>query len=695
VWGQSGFCAGSIVTTPSVLNQMILVLFLCLAGACSQDGNETGETADPGSDVIATPALDVSSSEPDVPQSQTDTATSPAGGKDSTFPDPGPTDTSQTQPPDPVKKNTRFVRINTTQSPSWVAWSEVEVWGTWEGGNGVDANLALNKTVTASSVAKDSSASWVVDADHSTTWNSGDFPPATLTVDLGADAVISKVRLLVAQMPPGQTTHRLLYGTESGEFTEVHAFGEHTKAGQWLEFPVSGSTTVSPDTAQPPDVSAPPDTTVVPDPPQLPRGLNWVRNNPMFLSGLSVSTGTPTSAQASDYFNGFQATAAQFWNDGLPDVMAGWQAATPNTIRWVSWVDDHGKGKNGQVIGGVSKNPPGRIGYQIGDEPGLNGNGMEELKEIEIGVKAVRKADPDGLIIVNFSFWAKEIDEMLEYYGGKMDADVYSYDRYSMGYKEHDTMALIRKSALKWNKPYWRFMSSFYFIDEAPKYTESDYRWHAFVGLLYGYTGHTWFVYQANAPHKVASDLFPAQGGFGQKKLVPWHTIAKLNGEMRHLGRTITQLRSTDVRYAPGQALYLPKGLQKWSKGAGNDPYLVGFEAKGSGLFNVLDLAIGYFEDNAEETYVMIQNQHHKNADWPIDNLKEVTAVLSFDFSAAPEQLDTNHLLALNHKTGEVEKISLKSTGNSTRVLEYSLPAGEPLLFKYATDAPFVMGPEL
>ncbi|MDP6381292.1 MAG: hypothetical protein QF662_08110, partial [Phycisphaerae bacterium] len=99
----------------------------------------------------------------------------------------------------------------------------------------------------------------------------------------------------------------------------------------------------------------------------------------------------------------------------------------------------------------------------------------EELKLIEEGVDAVRAADPDSLIIVNFSFWAEEIDEMLDYFGGEMDADVYCYDRYAMDYKEHETLSLIRNSALKWDRPYWRYMRSYQDVGVFEDFTEKDF----------------------------------------------------------------------------------------------------------------------------------------------------------------------------------------------------------------------------
>ena len=575
-----------------------------------------------------------------------------------------------------VAEDVRYVRVNTTQSPSWVAWSEIEVHGVVGGSGDEPTNLALNTTVTVSSAGEGSTGAMAVDGDMGTSWNSGDFPPATLTVDLGIEIDVTEIRLRVVQNPPGLTLHTLQFAGSGGDFTTVHTFAEHSQNGQWLVYPPEGT-------------NNPPGT----DPSTLPRGVAWVRNNAMFISGLSVSTGEPSTAVVNQYYDEFHATAAHFWNDGITAALPGWQAANHPDARWLSWVKDNGTALNNEVIGGLPPDYPGRIGYQVGDEPGLNGNGMEELQEMEVGVDAVRAADPDALIIINFSFWAEEIEEMLDYFGSQMDADIYSYDRYSMGYKEHETMALIRNAGLTWNRPYWRYLKSYHDVGDSNNLHATDYRWTAFIGLVYGYTGHTWFVYQAKAPHLVASDLYDAQGGFDQTRLEVWHIIAQLNLEMRNLGRAITQMTSTDIRYVPGQTIYLPDGLESWSPGAGGDSYITNIEAVENSLFNIRDLAVGFFADADGEIYVMIQNQQHKNAQFPIDNLKTSTVRVTFDFSGAPANLDTSQLLLLDHTTGNQFTQSLQPIGNGLVIFEKVLNAGDPVFFKYSTGQPFPLGP--
>src|SRR5262249_32777640 len=131
----------------------------------------------------------------------------------------------------------------------------------------------------------------------------------------------------------------------------------------------------------------------------LSRGLAWVRANPMFLSALAVSMQGADVAAASDYFDGLHASALHLWASGLPAEMDAWRAARPSARR-VAWVDADGKSAaNGQVLGGYDGGAPGRIGYQIGDEPKT----VSDFDRVTQGIAAVRAADPGGLVIVNYA----------------------------------------------------------------------------------------------------------------------------------------------------------------------------------------------------------------------------------------------------------------------------------------------------
>jgi hypothetical protein len=136
----------------------------------------------------------------------------------------------------PQVQGTRYVRITTTESPSWVAWSEIEVYATPMDNLDDIANRAGNAAITASSTEDGSDPSFAVDGDPSTVWNSGDFPPAWIQLDLGGEFTIQSIRLRVTQNPPGPTEHRISIGTDEGEWTEIHSFVGETRGGQWLSY---------------------------------------------------------------------------------------------------------------------------------------------------------------------------------------------------------------------------------------------------------------------------------------------------------------------------------------------------------------------------------------------------------------------------------------------------------------------------
>jgi hypothetical protein len=419
----------------------------------------------------------------------------------------------------------------------------------------------------------------------------------------------------------------------------------------------------------------------------LSRGLKWVRNNKMFISGLTVTMGAPPTNAVADYHNMFNASAVHLWQKGLPTAINGWMQYGGAGTRWVSWVRDDGTSHDvNKVIGGLTANPVGRIGYQVGDEPAT----VAALKTIEAGVNAVRKADPNALVYVNFSCHANDILQQLSYYK-QMDADVVSYDYYSQKNKTYREMNMFRLAGLQQGRPYWRYMNSYFTVPPGKKsLTESDLRWDAFSGLVFGYTGHTWFLYQV-----YGDGLFPAffnaAKSFGATKTPLYLVAAKINKEMANLGRAITQLTSTDVRYTPSIGLLQPLGTQSWKAGAGKDPYLAGLiAAPGQPL---LDSLAGFFRDDAGEIYVMVQNVRHLNGDWPIDSDKDGTLRLTFDFSTAPASLDKTKLLSLDKVTGKVVSLPLTALGGGKMQYDAKLAAGDALLFKYASGKPFVLGP--
>ena len=96
----------------------------------------------------------------------------------------------------------------------------------------------------------------------------------------------------------------------------------------------------------------------------LGRGQSWVRQNPMFISGLSVGMGAPPVAAVNGYYDDFHATATHLWANGLPVEATGWADAGHPGFRYVSWVDETGKSYNNALVLGGLAPLPGRIGYR-------------------------------------------------------------------------------------------------------------------------------------------------------------------------------------------------------------------------------------------------------------------------------------------------------------------------------------------
>ncbi len=429
--------------------------------------------------------------------------------------------------------------------------------------------------------------------------------------------------------------------------------------------------------------------------PTLPKALAWVRRHPMFVSALTVDMGAPTSAFAYDYFDVFNASAAHLWATGLPYESAGWAAAYGAEVPFISWVGPDGQSyAGGGLLGGQLPPLPGRIGYQIGDEPGIScpeGDGqtscaLEALAEMGTGIEAIRAQDPEALLILNFNE-GPYIDAVLSAYAG-MNGDIVSYDHYVRDDGAYEALARFRAAGLAQRRPYWRYMKSFYFENGDDALSESDLRWDAFSGLLYGYTGHSWFLYTISPNADLQPALFEREADFDSPKTPLFAEVAQINQELRHLGRVVTQLTSTDVRYIAWTSWLQPDGTSAWSRGAGGDPYLSAIAAVG-----VADLAAGFFRDDAGEPYVMVQSVAHSSGKWPTGTTAPVTARLTFDFSQAPASLDRTRLLSLDKVTGAPATLALVSQSASTARLEVTLAAGDVVLFKYASGAPLALGP--
>jgi hypothetical protein len=423
--------------------------------------------------------------------------------------------------------------------------------------------------------------------------------------------------------------------------------------------------------------------------PQRTRALQWVRDHPMFISGLTVMMSAPSSTWVHTYFDGFHATAAHLWQTGLPDEVAGWAAAGHADFRFVSWVDQAGHSSaNGLLLGGLTSPPAGRIGYQLWDEP----RDYAQFTSLRAGYDALRAADPGALLILNHMTSADEVERMCVEYLRDWGGDILSYDAYTRGDDAYGKLALFRRVALAHGAPYWRYLKGYYDKHGDEPLDASDLRWDALSGAVYGYTGHTWFLYQIEPTN---ADLDPAffevQGDYASASSAEWAVAAQLNVELAHLGRALALLTSTDVRYRPSYSLGQPEETADWTAGAGGDPYLTAIEPAPGEL--LLELLIGFFVDDVGETYAMVQNVRHAHGDWPVNSSDPGTVRLEFDFGTAPVDVSRSAVLQLDQLSGDVVEKALTPLDADRGRLDVELAAGDVFFFKYKTGRPFALQP--
>jgi len=100
-------------------------------------------------------------------------------------------------------------------------------------------NLALGRSVTASNeyLGYPSSPSLAVDGDWYSYWNSGDYPPQWIELDLGTVRTVGEIDLGITQLPDCLTAHRL-YGRAStaDPWTLLHEFNGFTVDQQQLQY---------------------------------------------------------------------------------------------------------------------------------------------------------------------------------------------------------------------------------------------------------------------------------------------------------------------------------------------------------------------------------------------------------------------------------------------------------------------------
>jgi hypothetical protein len=397
--------------------------------------------------------------------------------------------------------------------------------------------------------------------------------------------------------------------------------------------------------------------------------------------------GPPPQSFVNDYFDGFNATAVHFWETGLPRQLAEWEASGRPGLRFFAWVNKDGRSRDGgEVLGAIAPSRAGRVGFQIGDEPGLNGEGFASVLPFREGVEAVRTADPEALLVMNFSTEIKDLERILDYAGGNLGIDVFSFDRYNLGNRQYRSLELIRRFARKYHRPYWRYLQGFR-KDPKDGLTASDLRWDAMSGLIYGYTGFTWFIYQSESMG-IASAFFQEPGYDGAKSPL-WQDAAEINRDLAAYLQVTTHLWSTDVRYRALLPVLQPEGTLPWRRGAGGNPYIVDLGPADDPESEGMEILSGFFRDDAGEHYVMLQNVRHSGGSPPNDSDGPGTIRVRFDFSAAPPELDEDRILVFDPKAARAHVLAIEKRGARRGIVDFRLRAGDVVLFKFATGNSF------
>ncbi|NOH03876.1 MAG: discoidin domain-containing protein [Chloroflexi bacterium] len=98
-------------------------------------------------------------------------------------------------------------------------------------------NLAYGKPATASRSLPNEPPANAVDDDTGTQWGAGEGPVQWIQIDLQGTYRITEIRLLVAQYPAGNTTHRVQVRTSGSDaYQTVHEFSGSTNDNDWLVF---------------------------------------------------------------------------------------------------------------------------------------------------------------------------------------------------------------------------------------------------------------------------------------------------------------------------------------------------------------------------------------------------------------------------------------------------------------------------
>jgi hypothetical protein len=439
------------------------------------------------------------------------------------------------------------------------------------------------------------------------------------------------------------------------------------------------------------------------------RGHEFLRRHPMPISALVATVPNPPRTVVDRYVDGFGANVVHQWMDG-PEQVESWlrHRRGMGFLTWLSpdgtslaWTGS-GFADTGRVIGGLGPGTPGRRGFQVGDEP----NTVAQMDQVAAGIDRVRAFDAGALLFTNLTYWVPDVHDLVARYVTSVDADIVLTGDYNFEASHYTVLETFRRAGLAKGVPYWQYLNAYIGqeTDCQPTHTRSDLLWQAMAGLTYGYTGHFWFIYQAAAVgHESATDwggsILLQPTGTWDAAPTPMHgVVAEINRRLANLGKGVTRLTSTDVRFirAEHPLSEQPIDTAPWSPGAGGDPFLVGV-APAPGQ-PPLEILLGFFVDESGERYVMVQNARHTHStrrpNPPLPGSDSVgTIQLTFDFAGAPAGMDPGRIRVLRSVDGVRADLPLADLGGTRRRSDIVLEAGDAVLLKYATGRDFRFGP--
>lgn len=272
----------------------------------------------------------------------------------------------------------------------------------------------------------------------------------------------------------------------------------------------------------------------------------YVRSHVPFISGLVVSMGEVSPAVINRYFDDFGATAVHTWQDGLGTPVSSWQQQS--SVPFVSWTQGNGHSSSNNLDLGGMANTPGRIGYQVGDEP----RDQAAFDAMRTGLDVIRRDDPDALVIFNWTYLS---DNLLPGFfatsAQDWGVDIFSYDTYSTSRNVYERYAQFAAACRQYDMPCWRYLDSYWDSNHDDDLTEVDMCWDAMTGLVYGYSGHTWFIYQISSAHDGLHSVFFDNNSTWDASPTPkFAWAAAINRDLRVLGESFNQRIPLDARFA-------------------------------------------------------------------------------------------------------------------------------------------------